>query len=56
MFVCTGNTCRSPMAEGLRLAIGVDDSLGRTVERYRRTADQMDRLAVEALSNCLGVK
>ena len=36
IFICTGNTCRSPMAEGLFRAHGGD------LETYRRAAAQID--------------
>ena len=28
VFVCTGNTCRSPMAEGMFRALGGEEKLG----------------------------
>ena len=43
IFVCTGNTCRSPMAEGLFRAHNGEEKTGLTADYTPKTAFRLPR-------------
>ena len=49
MFVCTGNTCRSPMAEALLSYYGGDRFEVKSAGIYANRGQEVNRLAMEAL-------
>jgi len=54
LFVCTGNTCRSPMAEGLFKKISDNSKLKFTVDSAGLTAIDGDAVSPNAVLACIG--
>ncbi|MCX7714342.1 MAG: low molecular weight protein arginine phosphatase [Clostridia bacterium] len=53
LFICTGNTCRSPMAEGLMRKIAQDYRLDISVESagiFAQSGEPASRYAIEAMA------